>query len=339
VGASVVVNEAQAVAPFTLDETALLLYAAPQIRMFLGDKIFCHLKAGSLMSQAIINTVPRYMAVLPGRDYIARVAAFAGRAVGVSSFDVQTVFVGPRARYKTTAANIQFAIETESKKLFQRYFGLSADKTVLTGCAKIGEVQEAARKLDVQATRDLINMGDKRLLVFACSPFLEADQLIIESLSKSLENMPNTCLGVRLHPTAKPGYPEYIEGLAQQKPSVFVLGQLNLPQTLIAADILITRFSNVGLEAALLGKDVITCNFNDGIVPIRLDEMGVSAVACSSQELLTCMTDFARQGPLWSKLQDTRAAYIAQNQQLLEPNAAEKIYDEMEKYHARVQTP
>jgi len=95
----------------------------------------------------------------------------------------------------------------------------------------------------------------------------------------------------------------------------------------------------VGLEAALLGKDVITCNFNDGIVPIRLDEMGVSAVACSSQELLTCMTDFARQGPLWSKLQETRAAYIAQNQQMLEPNAAEKIYDEMEKYHARVQTP
>ena len=328
----VVIQESQAIAPFTLSETALLLYAAPQMNVFFGNRIFNHLRAGSLMAQTVLHTRPRYMALLPGRDYISRVAALAGRQAGIVSFDIQTVFVGPRTRYKTTAADIQFTIETESKKLFQSYFGLPAHKTILTGCEKLGEVQQAARKMDVQETRRSVNMHEKRLLVFACSPFIEEDQLILESLSQSLLVMPNARLGVRLHPTAKPGYPEYVESLVRRNPSILVLDQLDLPQTLIAADILITRFSNVGLEAALLGKDVIACNFNGGIVPIRLDKMGVSAVALSSAELSHCLEDFSRQGPIWDKLQATRAAYIVDNQQLLEPSAAKKIYAEMEKH-------
>ncbi len=328
---SVLIAQAQANEPFSLEETAVLAFASKQLVGFFGDRIFRYLKSGTSMSKCIVDYAPRYMALMPGRDYIARVAALAGRANGTLSFDVQTVFVGPRARYKVTAADIQFTIETESERLFQSYFGMSPDKTVLTGCAKVGQVQKAARNLDVARLQELTGLAVQQLIVFAGSPFLEKDRSILETLAGSVRCLQNVHLGVRLHPTAKSGYPEFLAELERTNAAVSELKRLNLPQTLSAADILITRFSNVGLEAALLGTNVIACNFDDGIVPIKLHEMGVSAIANSPQELLDCIEDFRCQGPIWARLQVTRETYIAKNAQLLEPVPAKKMYSVMEK--------
>ena len=92
-----------------------------------------------------------------------------------------------------------------------------------------------------------------------------------------------------------------------------------------ARRILVTRFSNVGLEAALLGRDVIACDFLGDFVPIRLDRMGVAVVARSADDLRTLIADLLSQGPSWQALSASRAAYLARNPQLLGESAGHSI--------------
>lgn len=328
---SSIINRAKNNVSFKSEEVALLIYAAPQLNAFFGKRLSRHMKSGSMMSQIIKNNRPTNMALLPGRDYIARVAAFVGREQGILSFDVQTVFVGPRSRYKRTIADIQLTIETESKKIFKNYFGMDESKIIVTGCSKLDQVQKKARKLNSVITRDLIGKNDKYLLLFACSPILQADKAILEGLAQMLPSMPNLHLWIRQHPTAQTDYNDFVNMLITENPAIELVDHIALPESIISADVIITRFSNVGLEAALLGRDVISCNFDRSIMPIQFDKMGVSVISSSSQRLSEYLSDFSKKGPVWSNLQKSREEYLLKNTHFLK-RPESLIVDTMENF-------
>lgn len=305
-----------------LRHMALILAARARLEPFLRKKVYNYLKAGEETVNSVTSVAPTRIALLPGRDFIARVAAITGRQQDIPSYDVQTVFVGPRSRYKPTLANIQFTIETHSQGLFTSYFGLPLERTALTGCSKVGVVQDKARKLDRTAVRRSVGLENSFLLVFAGSPFLEEDQLILSAIAASLADIADGRLGIRLHPTAEDGYAAFCEDLCGRHPGVTILSSIDLAQTMVASDILITRFSNVGLETALLGIDVIACNFSGGAPPIDLDEMGVAAAVFSPEDLHDCIADMREHGPRWRALQQSRGDYISRNAQLVRGPAA-----------------
>lgn len=315
-------------------DLALLLAAHQQLEKFYAEKFLRYIKVGAMVSRYISTTRPAYLALMPGRDFIARVAALAARSNQIASFDVQTVFVGARSRYKPTVADVQLTIETESQKLFQSYFELTPAQTILSGCSKVGIVRQQAQGLNKDAVRRLADLGDCFHLVFAGSPFLESDQPILAALALGLTRWPNTCLGIRLHPTAPQEFTDYCTQLAQNHANIAILTQLSLPQTLVSADILITRFSNVGLEAGLLNRDVIACNFGEDPAPIQLDAMGVASPATNAADLLACIEDFRCHGPRWDNLQSTRSDYRQNNPQLFVDSSADFMRDLMEKFVA-----
>ncbi|MBP2460148.1 MULTISPECIES: hypothetical protein [unclassified Rhizobium] len=292
---------------------ALLVAAGKRLDDFFRSNIYNYMQAGAEAATSVSTIAPAFVVLLPGRDFISQVACLVGREKGVPSFDVQTVFVGPRSRYKPTMADIQFTIETQSQELFTSYFGLPIEKIMLSGCSKVGVVQDAARQLDRGQVRRSARMEDKFLLVFAGSPFLEEDQAIISTIADLAATLSEVHLGIRLHPTADKNFPEFCSELSKANSSVSVLNSLDLPETLTVADILITRFSNVGLEAALAGRDVIACNFNSAAPPISLDHMGVATIARSPEELCSCIEDFRIRGTRWNALQESRRTYLGKN--------------------------
>ena len=313
-------------------DLALILIARQRLEKFYAEKFLRHIKVGAMISNYIGATRPSYLALLPGRDFIARVATVAARRHQIASFDVQTVFVGARSRYKPTLADVQLTIETESQRLFQSYFKLAPAQTVLSGCAKVGTLRQQVQGLNRDDMRALAGLGDRFHLVFAGSPFLDADQPILETLVSGLTLWPDACLGIRLHPTAHQDFADYCTQLAQNHASVSVLAQLNLAQTLVSADILITRFSNVGLEAGLLNRDVIACNFSQEPAPIRLDAMGVASAATEVADLIACIEDFRRHGPRWNSLQNTRQQYRQNNPQMFVDSSPDYMRDLMEQF-------
>ncbi len=301
-----------------LTEVALILSMRRQLDAFFCSKFFNYIQAGAETAKWLKTLAPSQIALLPGRDFISQTACLVGREAGIPTFDVQTVFVGPRSRYKPTKADVQFTIETQSQQLFTSYFGLPVEKTVLTGCSKVGLVQEKIRKLDREITRKHAGISENFLIVFAGSPFLHEDEPIISAIANNISAWPNARLGIRLHPTCDDAFKTYCAELGRRDHALMTLTTLDLPQTLAVADIVVTRFSNVGLEAALAGRDVIACNFTEVPPPISLDAMGVASIALSAEELLTCIEDFRVHGARWQDLQRSRSNYIEANQQLLQ---------------------
>ncbi|RCW19728.1 hypothetical protein DFR48_1192 [Ciceribacter lividus] len=301
-----------------LTEVALILSVRRQLDAFFCSKFFNYIQAGAETAKWLKTLAPSQIALLPGRDFIAQAACLIGREAGTPTFDVQTVFVGPRSRYKPTKADVQFTIETQSQQLFTSYFCLPIEKTMLTGCSKVGLVQEKVRKLDRNIARKHAGISENFLIVFAGSPFLHEDEPIISAIAKNISAWPNARLGIRLHPTSDDAFKAYCMELGRKDHALTTLTTLDLPHTLAVADVVVTRFSNVGLEAALAGRDVIACNFTDAPPPISLDAMGVAAIALSAEELLTCIEDFRVHGTRWQDLQRSRSDYIDANQQLLQ---------------------
>ncbi|MDO6728354.1 hypothetical protein Q4544_15545 [Cognatishimia sp. 1_MG-2023] len=314
------------------DKELSLIYANRRnLEAFFNIRLPKLLLAGSLLHEGISQEKPHHIVLLPGRDYLAQVAALSGRKNGALSVDIQTVFVGPRSRYKKTLADFQFTIETHSQSVFHDFFRMPLSQSILVGCSKIGAIQKQARELDAVAARAKSNTIGKKLIVFACSPFWDADKEIIETVFEKLDEMPNAFFGIRLHPTAEKEYLESCQKLCNASERAAVLDYMNLAETIVACDVLVTRFSNVGLEASLLGVDVISCNFEQAFVPIRLDKMGVSCVANSPDELMSLFDDFENSGAQWHALQASRQDYVQRNQQLFAPDAAkymtQAIYD------------
>lgn len=305
---------------------ALAFAVRPTIDAFLNRRLRQYLQAGMRLAGELARNTPDAIVLLPGRDYLAQVAAIEGRRLGVVSYDVQTVFVGPRSRYKLTRADYQLAIETHSQHIFEDFFGLDPQRILLSGCAKVGVVQQKARGLDPVELRRKASLT-KAPLIFAGSPFLAPDRPILEALVEEVAKWPDMQLAIRMHPTAHDDYREFCAGLTANQAQIMIETRLDLAETLAIAGILVTRFSNVGLEAALLGRDVIACDFIGEYIPIRLDQMGVAAIARSPEELRALIADFMARGPQWHSLGHSRAEYVRRNPQLAEESPGGHIAD------------
>lgn len=295
---------------------ALVMAAKPRLDAFFNVRLPRLILAGADVVRVVHNTRPEKIVLLPGRDYISQVAAYSGREIGAKSFDVQTVFVGPRSRYKASVADYQFVIETYSQKIFEDFFGVPKEKLVLAGNSKVGGVQTQIRKLDRKKCRSKAGLLDEFLITFACSPILHDDQEVIDALASVVGVIPGARLAFRYHPTAHQEYFDYCNAIAQGNDAIFIADMLDLPETLLASDLVVTRFSNVGLEAALAGRNVISCNFSGKRFPISLDEMGVAILVDEREKLLSTLQDIQEQGVIWQKLQESRLSYIEANPQL-----------------------
>ena len=316
-------------AELRVEDFLIINASREKLGSFLTDRIFRLVRCAFSVQRYIYKKKPTQIVLLPGRDYISQVAALCGRETGAKSFDVQTVFVGPRSRYKASVADYQFVIETYSETIFEDFFKVPKENLVLTGNSKVGGVQAQIRKLDRKNCRDKAKLQEEFLITFACSPILHDDKDVIDALASVIGDIPGARLAFRYHPTAHQEYFDYCDAIVQKNDDIFVADMLDLPETLLASDLIVTRFSNVGLEAALAGRNVISCNFSGKRFPISLDEMGVATLVDDRSNLLPTLLDIQKQGVIWEKLQQTRQSYIEANPQLFHENPPQAMCEFM----------
>lgn len=255
---------------------------------------------------------------LPGRDWVARIACIVARANDVPSFDVQTVFVGPRARYKPTEADFQVAMDTASAEIFQTYFGL-ADASVLLGggislAKTVGAIERACERRPASSERSRI--------LFAASPS-PADCLpMLTTLCDYVEPTPDVELVVRLHPAATDDATEaFLAALGQsERRRLSNRAETPLADDVAAADLVATRFSNVGLAAGLAGKPVVVYREPEAPLPISLGDMGVALEADSLDALARLLAGWQAGAPDFEALRATQAQFLEANRHLAASN-------------------
>ncbi|MET2832173.1 hypothetical protein [Mesorhizobium shangrilense] len=294
-----------------------IIFSEPQLRRLLERVLPATLISAAHVRSIVRITAPARLICLPGRDWLSRMLAADIRArmpSSVNSFDVQTVFIGPRRRYKPTNCDVQVVIDTHSAQLMRAFFGLPPERILIGGSPRYSASLKAARA-------EKPGPGRYRIL-FTASPIMDRCLPVIAALCKIMEVHRDAQLIIRTHPSSGPADITRMSTLtAALGSSAEIEKDGSLAASLASADIVVTRYSNTGLEAAMLGKPVIASDFHQERPPIPLDEMGVAIKAATPDALRDAIFDIRNGGPAAMQFYRTCQEYFRMNPQMLDEDS------------------
>lgn len=297
-------------------------------------------------AERLIETLkPARVLALPSRDWIARGLILLAKARKIPTYDMQTVFISRRSRYKATPATTQIAIDSYSGEIYHSFLGTPKSNVMVAGAIKYGASREAILAADPTIVRAL-RPDRTTMIMFAASPLVKDCLPVAEALSRIASRNPKTWLCIKLHPSCDPAQEDAYRAMSARDATgstVVMPRTSNLSETIAAADIVVTRFSNVGFEAALAGKPVVACNFTNDVVPAPLEAMGIALAAKSELDAEQAFIDISADTPRAKAYIKARDLYLKRNKHLLSPHLAddivEKILKREDKAHRRKAQP
>lgn len=186
------------------------------------------------------------------------VSAF--NAFGVETVDVNTVFLGNSARQIRTLAKKVAVIDTEQTALCARMWGMAREDVI-----PVGYLGQSICPVPLRKAKHVL---------FAIQPgSQDQSEGLLQVAAGIAEALPRTALELRVHPAdLKTGAGEIYHQFASGRPNVFVTApEVGPADSLSRASVVVTRSSNMGLEAAIAGIPVVRCGFleNAGNVMAR----------------------------------------------------------------------
>ncbi len=283
----------------------------------------------------------RILAGLRGFDAIDRaVRQYAGRTR-------PKAVIAPATRSPVTDAALavfaDLGVETVSLQLVQNPI---ANGLMLPGAARHLVLDEAARADYLRLGADAASVtavGSIRqgvasdtgaddlppwpYVLVATQPLGEAAMRpLVEAAAEAIRSAEGHGVVVKLHPSESDDAIDRwrawfdVEGLSER---ARVVRDTALPPLLRDAAAVVVRHSNVGIEAAMLGRPVITLGeaASDGL---SLSAMGVAAQADDSRQAAAMLTQILKSGEEPPGLSETREAYRAVNPSLA-PGAIDRV--------------
>lgn len=287
----------------------------------------------------IFSTIaPR--AVIAGTDKTVQVitAAEVARRYGIPSIYVQVALHGDVALLSPFYTDYGTVIDEFSHKVHVKRSSLPPERFAITGLprwdtlARLAiEGQHHSDAIKAEMYNQLELDTTERLIVLATQPFgMPYMERVVKAVMHSLSHHPNTRLVIKLHPGESSYLPLYdmlldtMESLGTRP--VLVI-DINLHSLLLAADLVIVLASNVGLEAAILDRPVLSVNFTGEPDFFPFVERGIAAGAYSEAEVEQQVTRLLNDPVAIAELRERRQAYLRENPQLTDGRATERVVD------------
>jgi len=136
--------------------------------------------------------------------------------------------------------------------------------------------------------------------------------LVTNTLLNFARNCPDAALIIKPHPAHQPGM---LERLIEHYPlpNVFLINKDMLPyHALMAADVVVTKFSTVGIEAMIFGRPVVSVMLDneDRWQFVYGDAAEYVKTVNALAELLEKLVDDAEFRPKWTEAQRERQEYF-----------------------------
>jgi UDP-N-acetylglucosamine 2-epimerase len=277
---------------------------------------------------------PRAVVVLPDRHGLARATLSLASVYNIPTLTIQSALMSDTARYGPMYADQVAAIDHYSRQIYVERGNIDSKRVALTGLPRWDIMSTAMRRTKLKDPSSKVRAelqidGDKRIVTFAAQnlPLTHTLQMLTPVLSTTAA-MPDTVLLIKLHPADKHSVEDYyaeVSAMDLGNHNLIVIDDIDTPTLLAASDLLITGFSNVALEAALLDKPVLIVNLTNQPDPLPFVENGIALGAYSEveveQKLKTLLTDESTREALRAR----RAGYFDQNPQLLDGRATERV--------------
>jgi hypothetical protein len=275
-----------------------------------------------------VSSVHSLLVVPEDRSMVARVFTIAAQKQGVRVFNHSFLFLSKYPRYKAPIADYLLVPTTFHSQYFQEIHGFPSSRIFLSGWHAIDKSLEQAR-----ARVGEIGNADKhekathsKIVLFVSQPRFS------DAVSTALEWVLKTCSGtttfviVRPHPAEGACHDFYQRIFDRCDAGSFARVDKNnsLVESILASDVCITLFSNVGLEAAVLDRPVLTIKIGEDY-PVDLEKMGI-AIGCHSEAETQCaLRELLFGGAGYDKSHVLRDAFFQKNPILRSGSTAERI--------------
>ena len=281
------------------------------ITHFVADMLPVALAVLDNLAVSFARGRPRAVIAVPGTHALGMLAVASARAHEVPSGQFQTLLTQASGREYRPVAKLVGAIDSGQRALLRDYFRHSEADIVLTGYVGLPAL-DAARPQSSASTRPPI-------VAFASQPLPEIAAAALAQLIAGLEDQPHVEIEVYSHPRENSVQMAALEALcvaAAARRPIRYCGAGMERSHVERCSILATLYSNLGIQAAAIGKPVIVLKPGGGDYPVELSSIGIGVDASTAEETGQMIADILTCGLVGKTLALTSAAYFADNPQL-----------------------
>lgn len=280
---------------------------------------------------------PGCLTTLPGRAPEMRAATILARRAGIPTVDVQAFYVSGHPRYKPSLADVYCAITTDQAELYKTEIGAPAGQRIaVIGSLAMDQRLSAVRGLSKAEARRRLDMDPQaRVLLFGAQHGSgEEGKRILDLLIDMAGGWPEDWrLAIKLHPRETAGVEENLArrvAASAGRAKISVSRAQSIYEMIAAADVVATQFSNVGLEAAALGRPVLAINLTEAEYAVDLAGIGLTERVSSAGELRERVAFWMSAASGGAAAAPEAEAYFARNPHLRGGGAAEAAVDVMD---------
>lgn len=254
----------------------------------------------------------------PGRTSEASIVEQAARSRNIGSIDVMNAYMSRGYTYTKPDADYSTSIDSWSTALLSNHFGYPEERILQIGAPRFDQVP----------IRN--NSQGSGSIVIATQPSERAHMSrVISELAVLRTEEPLTFI-VKLHPRESSDDEDAYRAAIGTNPGgnhFEFTRHRDIHEVLLDAQLLITLFSNVGIEAAIMDLPVIVAKLDYGPMPLPLDEFGIGVTAHTPDELREMVTSLLFSEDYRSHVERYRRKYLDENPAMDERSSAASLIE------------
>lgn len=262
---------------------------------------------------------------IPGRAPVSRALTLIASRSALKTVDVQAFFISPMPRYKGSLADSYCAITRDQLDLYVDYHQRERDQRLYRiGSLMMDNQLSAVSGHAPDGLRAEYKIGLDKFVIFFAEQHgdggysLEIAKRLISSLSSSMY------LIIKIHPRSPVSSVNNLMALVRsygKTSQVLVTQSGHLYKLIVASDVVVTQFSNVGLEAAVLRKKVLSVLISGDQPVLDFGALGIADVVYSLDEMSVYIDNLTG-----VKIAEV-APYLLENPELGDGRAGRRVLD------------
>lgn len=274
---------------------------------------------------------PAYVITAPGRSAFLAAAAEHLGSQGVPTLDVHLYFLADQARQMQPPHRYVATIDSQLAAFVQRHWKIGADRIL-----KVGYLwADAPGRVEAPAIPVPVKEAAQVLIVYATQPSPpEIAQPVFAAVLSAISAIPHARLLVKPHPREEQDaislYARMIADADLSSRVDVVSRSVPIHALFAEADVVVTRTSNAGLEAASRLKPLVRGVMHDDFLPAAFLNVVYAVNAHTHQELTDAILRLATDPQARAELRARQSAYFEENPSLIDGQGHRRIVDFLE---------
>lgn len=266
----------------------------------------------------------------PGRQWHAEIAHMAAEKSGALSITLQNAYMTAGYTYTKPTGQYVTAIDAWSKSLFIDHYRVDERKVHVISTPRFDAYASRRNETKAQARARLQLSLDEHVILFAGQVGLDDDtRRVVEALAPlSLVHGRGVRTIVKLHPRSSENLLAQMRAAAESvnpNHTIEIINSGDVADYIIASDIVSTVFSNVAIEAAIVGRDVLIIKLDNRELPLPMDLFGIGAAVSSEAELVDTVPLLLEQSAFAKAQRKRQEVWRSENQIMVRGKSRETL--------------